>query len=127
MKGGNLSNVPAPYVYIDGESLFEKTLFSRSPRSQYISKMSKIIRTMNIAVFVDYGGKVTEGDLFKSQFPFTRVVKASIPEMVATLRSEGQCIFIGDERRDKFSAYGIAYSLDASVQQILDGVRYVKK
>lgn len=123
MRKGTLSCVPAPYVYVDGESLFEKSLFRLSPRIQYATKLTKLMREVNVAVFLDKKGKVTEGDLSKSPFLYTRVVEATIQELVKILRAEGQAIFIGDKRRSQFSAYGIAYSLDASLQEILDGVR----
>lgn len=123
MMKGTLSSVPAPYVYIDGESLFEKTLFRVSPKAKYAPKLSKIIRELNIAIFLDKDGKVREGDLAKSPFLYTRAIECSVSEIVKLLREERQAIFIGNERRAKFSAYGVAYLLDATTQEIIDGVR----
>ena len=123
MRKGTLNCNPAPYVYIDGESLFEKSLFRLSPKVQYATKLRKIMRELNVAIFLDKKGKVREGDLSKSPFLYTRVVEATILDLVKMLRAEGQAIFISDERRSQFSAYGVAYSLDASTQEILDGVR----
>jgi hypothetical protein len=123
MKDKNLSNIPAPYVYVDAESLFIFTgLFRRQPKPHYNNKLITIMREVNIGMFIDTKGKISKRIMDKSPFVFTTFLKGDIPKLVKTLKTEKTFVLVAPEREGFFSWANCAVSIENSVESILNGL-----
>lgn len=117
MKKGNLSNVPAPYVIIDGESLYEFSWFTVAPKREYIEKLEGVIRSANISIYLDQRSKLTKRDIEKSPFSFTDILVMDHNKFMTHLRKTKNWIFCSSERMGKFS--GRSVPIDTSPATIL--------
>ena len=117
MKNGNLSNVPAPYVIIDGESLYEVSWFTIAPKREYIEKLENVIRRANISIYLEPRSKITKRDIEKSPFSFTDILVMDHNKFMTHLRKKKDVVFCASERMGKFS--GRCSPLDTSPATIL--------
>lgn len=118
MKKGKLSNAPAPSVYIDGASLFLRGKFGYSPNMRYVNKLSRLMKFVNVVIFIERRGMLTKRAVEKSPFAFTSILESSPEHLVRFLRKNKMCIFASQDRAEsRFSGY--AYLLDANVENIL--------
>jgi len=117
MKKGNISNVSAPYIYIDGISLFETSFFGVKPKEEYIKKLIGVLREMNVIIFLESSGKINERDLVKAEFPYSDVIKTSIEKFRKYLQKERILVYANEERSKLFS--GNCALLSANVKDML--------
>jgi hypothetical protein len=123
MKKGNLSNVPAPYIYVDAESLFMRAgIFSDSPIGEYRSKLVQLIKHVNVGVVLDKNGRITKTDIEKSPFVYTMIFRYSRKDLVKFLRHEKAVILVSEQREKEFSWSNLAVSINNSAESILAGL-----
>ena len=116
MKNGNISNISAPSIIIDGVSLFEKKIIKYLEISVYIQKILRCAREVNITVFLEKN-KLPLRILENSRVPYYETILKPLNGMVWYLRRKRCYIFASKERAKLFG--GRAYLLDGSVKDII--------
>lgn len=125
MKGKTLSNIPAPYVFVDAESLFDFSgIFKITPKMRYRKKLESLMRVVNVGMFIDKKGKISERRLEKSQFIYTLAHKCKYKEMVDIMRDHSSFILISAKRAKIFSWSRCAVDIENSVEDILAELGY---
>ncbi len=120
MIKGNLSRRPAPYIYIDGESLFEKTWFGVTPKRKYVDKLVKLMAEINVVIVLFKGGRVSKRAVEKSPFTYMDILEMSKDKFIKYLhRKQNTAILISEERVEEFAGISIWSYLDYSVDTIL--------
>jgi len=120
MKKGNLSNVPAPYVYIDGASLYFKSKFGRSPKLLYIKKLIALLREANVVIYLDKKGKLSAKDLEKSPFAYTEIVVMKQDKFKRFLKRNRLNVFVSLDRAKNF--VGQSYLIEATASEIISHI-----
>jgi hypothetical protein len=121
MKNHNLSNIPAPYIYVDAGSLFSSGGFftKAQPRLQHKKKIEDLMRVVNIGMFLEDFGGISERVINKSPFIYTSFIHGNIPWLVKRLRAEKTVILVEPERMFKFSPSTAVRDINFSVDSIL--------
>lgn len=123
MKSGNISNAPAPFILVDGVSLFEAKLFSKKiVNRKYVQKLLRVAGAVNIEVFVERG-KFSVKDLDILPYPFSSYIEKNLRGMTWYLFTKKLRIFASGKRLSKFAGRGI--DLAISVDSIVSEGKYV--
>lgn len=106
MVRGEISARPAPYIYIDGASLFERSFFGCYPVQMFVRKLEDLMDECNVRVFLERYKNPTLQMLEKTGFLYTEVVTCGINEIVKRLKNESAFIFAEDDRIELFCGRG---------------------
>jgi hypothetical protein len=117
MKKGRISNIPAPYLYIDGRALFFESKFGYSPNLKYTNKLAKLMRYVNISIFIEDKKIFKKINLEKSPFLYTEILKQDLKSFIKFLQKNKLHVFTSENRVSLF--LGRSYLLDISVENIL--------
>lgn len=117
MRKGDLSNVPAPSVYLDGASLFFKSKFGLSPKLLYVKKVTALLREANVIVFLEKGGKVSRRKMEKSAFPYTELVVMRRDKFKNFIKKNRINLFVSGDRIGEYM--GQCYLIEATASEIL--------
>lgn len=120
MKGGNLSNVPAPSVYLDGASLFFKSKFGASPKLLYIKKITRLLREANVIVYFEKRARPNSKKFKDSVFPYTEIVEMSRDKFKRFLKKNRINLFVSGDRAKYFQ--GQCYLIEATANEILNHI-----
>lgn len=120
MIKGNLSNIPAKYLYIEGDSLFEFKFFGKTPRKKFIPKIVRFMREVNVCIVLTKTGRLTKNDLHNSPFTFSDIQIFKKEEIFKHFHKNKYLILAEDSNLERYPYIGL--SINLSVEEILKAI-----
>lgn len=121
MLKGDLSNIAAKEIIIDGKALYSK-VFGREPLyyTKFQRKLRELANIFNVTIFSEYPFSwVTEELLDSDNIPYNGFLKMSISELNKRLRATNERIITDENRRNNFvKVILITYNIDDIISSL---------